>query len=55
MEKYYKTKDAADFLSVSNGTMRNWRYFCTGPKYVKIGRLVRYKLTALIDFMEGKK
>jgi len=33
----------ADYLNVSVRTLQNWRMFSKGPKFVKIGRAVRYK------------
>lgn len=34
--------EAADYLNVSEGTMRNWRSAQIGPNYVTIGQRVRY-------------
>lgn len=33
---------AAEYLSVSSGTLRIWRSKGRGPKYRKIGRMIRY-------------
>lgn len=30
-------------LGVSRSTLQSWRYHGRGPRYVKIGRLVRYR------------
>jgi len=45
------TKQAATYLSVSGGTLRNWRSMGSGPRYRLIGRLVRYHRSDLDDFM----
>jgi len=49
-------QEAAEFLGVSKGTLEVWastkRY---GLKYVKIGRLVKYWLSDLIDFANSRK
>src|SRR5437867_9817767 len=33
----------ADFLNMSVASVRRWRLFRKGPKFIKIGRAVRYK------------
>jgi predicted DNA-binding transcriptional regulator AlpA len=35
--------EVADFLKMSVGSIRRWRLFRTGPKFVKIGSAVRYR------------
>lgn len=37
------TRTVADFLGVPEGTMIAWRYRGTGPRYVRVGRHVRYR------------
>jgi excisionase family DNA binding protein len=32
-----------EFLGVSVGTLANWRYQGRGPRFVKVGRHVRYR------------
>jgi predicted DNA-binding transcriptional regulator AlpA len=36
---------------ISPRTMQRWRGARTGPAYVKIGRLVRYRRSALDDYL----
>ncbi len=46
---------AAEQLTVSKGTLANWR--CSGlggPKYLKIGRLVRYRTEDLEAFLNAR-
>ncbi len=46
-------KDAAEFLGVAESTLAYWK--CVGRynlKYVKIGRLVKYRIRDLEDFIE---
>ncbi len=45
------TEDAASYLSVSEGTLRNWRSRGAGPRYHTVGRLVRYHRDALDAFI----
>ena len=36
-------RQVADYLDMSVASLRRWRLFRTGPKFVKIGTAVRYK------------
>jgi predicted DNA-binding transcriptional regulator AlpA len=50
-------KQAAEFLGINPGTLGVWR--CTrryngGPRYLKIGRAVRYRLSDLEQFAESR-
>ncbi|UQN30450.1 helix-turn-helix transcriptional regulator [Brachybacterium kimchii] len=40
-------KEVADALGLSTGTLANWRSLELGPKYVKVGGRVRYRITSL--------
>lgn len=43
MDTLLTAKDLADALSLSEVTLRIWRYEGKGPRYVKIGGAVRYR------------
>jgi hypothetical protein len=43
---------AAEFLGVSTRTLQAWRVRGGGPPYCKIGRAVRYRRRALMQFQE---
>ncbi|MDA8586726.1 helix-turn-helix domain-containing protein [Rhodobacteraceae bacterium] len=45
------TEAAAGYLSVSPGTMHNWRSKGTGPTYKTVGRIVRYHRDDLDAFL----
>lgn len=45
------TEQAAAYLSVSAGTLANWRTKGTGPRYRAVGRMVRYHRDDLDAFM----
>lgn len=45
-------KEAARFLGISHRTLEDWRLTNRGPRFIKLGRLVRYRLSDLLDFME---
>ena len=48
----HKVKDveAAKIIGLSVQTMRNWRHLRKGPKYLKIGRSIRYDLLDISDW-----
>ena len=54
--RYLNDVEAAKLLSVSPQSMRNWRFLGDrGPAYSKRGRMVRYLVQDLLDFMaEGR-
>jgi len=45
--------EAAQRLKVSEKTLNNWRCLCRGPKYVKMGGIVLYRLSDLNDFINA--
>ena len=45
--------DAAEFLCASPRTLQTWRLQGGGPRYVKNGRSVRYRLKDLIAYSEA--
>jgi len=46
-------RPAAVLLGVSVALLRKWRRVGGGPPYLRIGRLVRYRLPDLRKFMES--
>lgn len=44
---------AAALLTVEVGTLRNWRVSGRGPRFVRIGRLCRYRPQDLLAFVES--
>jgi hypothetical protein len=54
-EKLLTSNQAADFLGISHGTLDVWR--CNkrySIPYIKIGRLVKYKMSDLINFLDDR-
>lgn len=49
------TKSAAERLSLKPGTLEVWRVQGKGPRYIKIGRLVRYDDDDLQAFEEKNR
>ena len=40
-------------LGVSRSTLQSWRYSGRGPRWIKLGRLVRYRLTDVNSFLQA--
>jgi hypothetical protein len=53
LDRYVNDVEAAKIISSSPQTLRNWRHLGRGPAYSKRGRMVRYKVQDLIDFMKS--
>tara|TARA_A200000113_G_scaffold172162_1_gene157080 strand:- start:747 stop:1115 length:369 start_codon:yes stop_codon:yes gene_type:complete len=45
--------DVAKLLGIAKETLNVWRVRGDGPEYIKVGRLVRYKRDAILDYVEG--
>ncbi len=48
------TERAAEYLDVSKGTLPVWRCRGTGPKYVRIGRCIKYRKADLDAYIEER-
>ena len=48
-----REKEAAAYLGLSVKTLQAWRFYCKGPKYIKVGRAVRYPMEYLDQFKES--
>lgn len=46
--------EAADILGVKKQTMGVWRIRGCGPAFVKIGRLVKYKLSDIRNYIDSR-
>jgi excisionase family DNA binding protein len=47
-------KQAADILGVNYLTLQNWRSTGKSPRYVKVGRNVRYRISELKAWLEAQ-
>lgn len=50
--RLWNPTELADFLGVEENLLANWRYRRIGPKFIKIGGLVRYSADAIHLFIE---
>lgn len=46
-------RDATAMLNVAKNTLNIWRMKGQGPKYVKLGRMVRYHSRDLLEYIEN--
>ncbi len=51
MKNVLTTPEAAERLGVSPTTLKMWRYHGLGPRYIKVGRLVRYDTGELDEYV----
>ena len=49
------TRAAADFLGVSARTLEGFRVRGGGPRFVKIGGAVRYRVASLEEFLQQQE
>jgi len=49
--KLLTTKEVAAFLKISPVTLEMWRAENKGPKFIKVGRYVRYSTTDLAEYV----
>jgi predicted DNA-binding transcriptional regulator AlpA len=54
-ERLLNTRAAADFLGISYWWLVKARRGGRGPKYIKIGRAIRYSKVDLFDFINKNK
>ena len=52
-DRFVNDVEAAKILAVSPQTLRNYRHLGRGPAYSKRGRMVRYKVADLLDYMNS--
>ena len=50
----FTTREAARYLGLSISTLNKWRCYGFGPKYLKLGRAVRYRQEELDRYLEGR-
>ncbi|MAL67536.1 MAG: DNA-binding protein [Porticoccaceae bacterium] len=55
MQKLLNTREVADLLGISPNTLDIWRTKNRGPRFIKVGRYVRYQQTDLENFIKDNK
>ena len=51
LEKLLEEKELAETLQVSLGTLRTWRTDGTGPRFHRIGQMIRYAPSDVKDWL----
>lgn len=51
----FTTREAAAYLGLAVSTLNKWRCYGTGPKYLKLGRAVRYHREDLDIFVTAHR
>ena len=46
-------EEAAAYISKPVGTLKNWRWAGRGPKFIKVGRAIRYRIEALEKYLSA--
>ena len=55
MKHLVSTTEAAEYLGGHKpNTLEGWRVQGSGPRYIKVGRLVRYRVTDLDAYLESQ-
>ena len=54
MGENWTTKQAAEFLQIKETTLEQWRWNGKSPRYIKMGRCVRYRKADLETFMNER-
>jgi hypothetical protein len=53
MQQLLNEAETAQRLRCTVAALRRWRRERRGPRFVRMGRLIRYSETALIEFIES--
>jgi predicted DNA-binding transcriptional regulator AlpA len=51
-DQLHTTKEASEFLRMSEAWLRRCRRYGGGPRFVKFARAVRYKESDLVEWVE---
>jgi len=52
MQSFLTEKEVAEQIKVSLASLRRWRLLQRGPRFIKVGALVRYRVEDLEQWME---
>ena len=53
-DKLLTTKEVAEYLGIAENTICQYRMTGIGPRYIKLGRMVRYRLNDVIEWIDKK-
>jgi excisionase family DNA binding protein len=49
--KIINTREAAEYLGLTESTLEKWRCYGTGPRFCKVGRSVRYRMADIEKYL----
>ena len=52
-DKLLTQKEVKEITGLADSTLEQWRLKGKGPKFIKLGRLVRYRLTDVQAYISG--
>ena len=52
-DKLLTQKEVKDITGLADSTLEQWRLKGKGPKFIKLGRLVRYRLSDIDAYISG--
>jgi len=53
LDRLLSPEDVSAYLGVPVGTLANWRYLGRGPAFLRVGRHVRYRESAVAAWTDG--
>ncbi len=53
-KRFLNSEEAADYLGLQRTTLEAWRCRGGGPRFVKLGRAVRYRQADLDEWIESR-
>ena len=53
-KRFLNSDEAADYLGLQRTTLEAWRCRGGGPRFVKLGRAVRYRQADLDEWIESR-
>lgn len=52
-DKLLTQKEVKEIIRLADSTLEQWRLKGKGPKFIKLGRLVRYRLSDIEAYISG--
>lgn len=54
MDDFISPQQLSKHLSLSCGTLANWRSRHIGPRFVKLGKVIRYRISDVLAWAEKR-
>jgi excisionase family DNA binding protein len=55
MERLLSQREVAELLGIAERSMESWRLRGGGPRYVRVGRLIRYRHTDVSAWLAARE